>query len=54
MLSIMNYQDFITIEPNNPVNKSKSVALTDEGKAKAEELFRKLFAMSKYSSKGPA
>jgi hypothetical protein len=28
----------------NPVSKAKSVALTAEGKAKAEELFRKLFA----------
>ena len=27
----------------NPVSKAKSVALTAEGKAKAEELFRKLF-----------
>ena len=27
----------------NPVGKAKSVALTEEGKARAEELFRKLF-----------
>jgi Domain of unknown function (DUF6429) len=27
----------------NPVSKAKSVAFTEEGKAKAEELFRKLF-----------
>lgn len=27
----------------DPVSKAKSVALTDEGKAKSEELFRKLF-----------
>ena len=26
-----------------PIGKAKSVTLTDEGKAKAEELFRKLF-----------
>jgi hypothetical protein len=31
----------------NPVSKAKSVALTDEGKAKAEELFGKLFGKSK-------
>jgi hypothetical protein len=30
----------------NPVNKNKSVVLTDEGKAKAEELFHKLFGKS--------
>lgn len=30
----------------NPVNKAKSVVLTDEGLAKAEELFRALFAKS--------
>jgi len=31
----------------NPVSKSKSVALTEEGKVKAEELFRKLLGKSK-------
>jgi hypothetical protein len=31
----------------DPVSKSKSVALTEDGKAKAEELFRKLFGKSK-------
>jgi hypothetical protein len=31
----------------NPVSKNKSVALTEEGKAKAEELFRKLFGKPK-------
>jgi Domain of unknown function (DUF6429) len=30
----------------NPVSKNKSVALTEEGKAKAEELFYKLFGKS--------
>ncbi|WP_171182308.1 DUF6429 family protein [Ruegeria sp. HKCCD8929] len=30
----------------DPVNKAKSVVLTDEGLAKAEELFRALFAKS--------
>ena len=30
----------------NPVNKNKSVGLTEEGKAKAEELFHKLFGKS--------
>jgi len=30
----------------NPISKAKSVALTEEGKAKAEELFRKLFGKS--------
>jgi hypothetical protein len=30
----------------NPVNKNKSVGLTEEGRAKAEELFRKLFGKS--------
>jgi hypothetical protein len=30
----------------NPVNKNKSVPLTEEGKAKAEELFWKLFGKS--------
>jgi hypothetical protein len=28
---------------DNPVGKAKSVGLTEEGKARAEELFRKLF-----------
>ena len=28
----------------NPVSKAKSVVLTEEGKARAEELFRTLFA----------
>ena len=31
----------------DPVSKAKSVALTEDGKAKAEELFRKLFGKSK-------
>jgi hypothetical protein len=31
----------------NPVSKNKSVALTEKGRAKAEELFRKLFGKSK-------
>jgi hypothetical protein len=31
----------------DPVTKAKSVALTEDGKAKAEELFRKLFGKSK-------
>jgi Domain of unknown function (DUF6429) len=31
----------------NPVSKNKSVGLTEEGKIKAEELFRKLFGKSK-------
>jgi hypothetical protein len=31
----------------NPVNKNKSVMLTEEGRAKAEEYFRKLFSNSK-------
>jgi Domain of unknown function (DUF6429) len=30
----------------NPVSKNKSVALTEEGRAKAEELFWKLFGRS--------
>jgi hypothetical protein len=30
----------------DPVNKNKSVPLTEDGKAKAEELFRKLFGKS--------
>jgi hypothetical protein len=30
----------------NPVNQKKSVGLTEEGSAKAEELFRKLFGKS--------
>ena len=30
----------------DPVSKAKSVRLTDEGRAKAEELFRKLFGKS--------
>ena len=30
----------------NPVNKNKSVGLTEEGKARAEELFWKLFGKS--------
>jgi hypothetical protein len=29
---------------DNPISKAKSVGLTAEGKAKSEELFRKLFA----------
>jgi Mn-dependent DtxR family transcriptional regulator len=29
------------------VSKAKSVVLTEDGKAKAEELFRKLFGKSK-------
>jgi hypothetical protein len=28
---------------DNPVNKNKSVGLTEEGRTKAEELFHKLF-----------
>ena len=31
----------------NPVSKNKSVGFTEEGKAKAEQLFRKLFGKSK-------
>lgn len=31
----------------DPVNKNKSVALTEEGRVKAEELFRKLFGKTK-------
>jgi hypothetical protein len=31
----------------NPVNKNKSVALTAEGRIKAEGLFRKLFGKAK-------
>jgi hypothetical protein len=31
----------------DPVSKAKSVALTEDGKAKAEELFRKLFGKPK-------
>jgi hypothetical protein len=31
----------------NPVNKNKSVPLTEEGKARAEELFWKLFGKAK-------
>ena len=31
----------------DPVSKAKSVALTEGGKAKAEELFRKLFGKPK-------
>jgi hypothetical protein len=31
----------------NPIGKSKSVVFTEEGSAKAEELFRKLFGKSK-------
>ena len=31
----------------DPVSKAKSVALTEDGKAKAEELFRKLFGKTK-------
>ena len=31
---------------DNPVSKAKSVRLTEEGKAKSEELFRKLFGKS--------
>ena len=30
----------------NPVGKAKSVALTEKGRAKSEELFRKMFAKS--------
>lgn len=30
----------------NPVNKNKSVGLTEEGKVRAEELFHKLFGKS--------
>jgi Domain of unknown function (DUF6429) len=30
----------------DPVNKNKAVELTEEGKAKSEELFRKLFGKS--------
>ena len=31
----------------NPVSKAKSVAFTEEGRVKAEELFRKLFGKFK-------
>ena len=31
---------------DNPVSKAKSVRLTEEGRARAEELFRKLFGKS--------
>ncbi|GAB5508197.1 MAG: DUF6429 family protein [Rhizobiaceae bacterium] len=31
----------------NPVNKSKSVVLTDEGLRRSEELFRELFTRAK-------
>jgi hypothetical protein len=31
---------------DNPVSKAKSVGLTEAGKAKSEELFRKLFGKS--------
>jgi hypothetical protein len=31
----------------NPISKNKSVGLTEEGKAKAEELFWKLFGKSR-------
>jgi hypothetical protein len=31
---------------SNPVSKAKSVRLTEEGKVRAEELFRKLFGKS--------
>jgi uncharacterized protein DUF6429 len=31
----------------NPISKNKSVGLTEEGMAKSEELFRKLFGKSK-------
>lgn len=31
----------------NPINKNKSVGLTEEGKAKSQELFYKLFGKTK-------